>query len=533
MKMMKISMAAAAACLLTTSAYALKTEDRVLKDNYQVEYTKAPGDVNSFTEMFTKGEVYGRLRSNMFWYDWENEDLTNSDIYKRTHDNNQWGLGGSLVYKTGFFKGFGATVGFYGTVPMVGENTVSNTTNTLTANYGKSGKDTYRTRPDGTEASIGVFAEAYGEYKHGKTDVKIGRQGIDSIMLATNDTKMIPNTFEAAVMENKDLPNTTLRAGYIMSQKLRDHQEFHSILAYDQGDTSVAVKGDKVYENDDSGVHKGLSVYNIRQAGGDVDPEMLLLTASNKSISNLKLDAEYVGISGFFNTLVTEGNYKIKVNDAWTLTPGVRYLRQMDDGAGAIGGAALSGNVVAFNSSGLPDAAKRANARANYTNPDSVDGSIIMARLVAENGPLALQVGYSKVANDADIIAPWRGFPTGGYTRSMAQVDWIANTKSWAVKATYDFGKAGIIEGFKVAADYENMNFDEGKAYSSGFSDRDIFHVDMWKTFKEIPNTEFKFRFATVNADNLYTGTSPVLGTQATTDYASYDEYRFEINYLF
>ena len=77
------------------------------------------------------------------------------------------------------------------------------------------------------------------------------------------------------------------------------------------------------------------------------------------------------------------------------------------------------------------------------------------------------------------------------------------------------------------------MNFDEAKAYSSGFSDRNIFHVDMWKTFKEIPNTEFKFRFATVNADNLYSGTTPTLGTQATTDYASYDEYRFEINYLF
>ncbi|WP_294894595.1 OprD family outer membrane porin, partial [Sulfuricurvum sp. RIFOXYD12_FULL_44_77] len=533
MKLVNLSIVAAATCLLATSAHALKTEDRVIKDNYQVEYTKAPGAVNSIGEMFTEGEVYGRLRSNMFWYDWENEDLTNSDLYKRTHDNNQWGMGGSLVYKTGFFNGFGATVGFYGTVPMVNENTVSNSAGTLTANYGKSGKDTYRTRADGTETSMGNFAEAYGEYKNGKTDVKVGRQGIDSIMLATNDTKMIPNTFEAAIVENKDIPDTTVRAGYITSQKLRDHQLFHSILAYDAGQTSIAVKGDKVNGNDDAGVHKGLTVYNIRAAGGDVDPEMVLLTASNKSIPNLKLDAEFVGINDFFNTVIAEANYKIKLNGDWSVTPGVRYLRQMDDGAGAIGGAALSGNVVAFNSSGNPDAAKRANARANYTNPDSVDGSIIMARIVAENGPLALQVGYSKIADDADIIAPWRGFPTGGYTRSMAQVDWIANTKNWAVKATYDFGKAGIIEGFKVAADYENMNFDEAKAYSSGFSDRNIFHVDMWKTFKEIPNTEFKFRFATVNADNLYSGTTPTLGTQATTDYASYDEYRFEINYLF
>lgn len=66
MKLVKLSMVVAATCLLATSAYALKTEDRVLKANYQVEYTKAPGSVNSFTEMFTEGEVYGRLSSNMF-----------------------------------------------------------------------------------------------------------------------------------------------------------------------------------------------------------------------------------------------------------------------------------------------------------------------------------------------------------------------------------------------------------------------------------------------------------------------------------
>ena len=72
MKLVKLSMVAAATCLLATSAYALKSEDRNVKGNYQVEYLKTPGAVNSIGEMFTEGEVYGRLRSNMFWWDWEN-----------------------------------------------------------------------------------------------------------------------------------------------------------------------------------------------------------------------------------------------------------------------------------------------------------------------------------------------------------------------------------------------------------------------------------------------------------------------------
>ncbi|MDO9207368.1 MAG: OprD family outer membrane porin, partial [Sulfuricurvum sp.] len=483
MKLVNLSIAAAAACLFATSAHALKTEDRNLKANGQVEYLKVPGAVNSIGEMFTEGEFYGRLRSNMFWWDWDNA------VAGKTADNNMWGLGGSLVYKTGFYKGFGATAGFYGTVPMHDDNLVG----TSVTNYGKAGKDTYRTRLDGTEAAIGVVAEAYGEYKAGKTDVTVGRQMIDSIMLASNDTKMVPNTFEAAMIENKDISNTKIRAGYIMSQKLRDHQSFHSILAYD-GTTTPA----KVNENDDSGVHKGLSLKNIASLKEDANPEMILITAENKSIPNLKLDAEYVGIKGFFSTAIAEANYQVALGNGWTLTPGIRYLKQMDDGAGKIGGAALNGSLgndksgVGYNT-----------AAASYRDPKSADGSILMERLVLANGPLSVMAGYSDVSDDADIIAPWRGFPTGGYTRDMAQVNWIANTQSWMVKADYNFDKAGIVPGLIGALSYADMNFDDKKmiAVASDFSDRSIVHLDLIQTFKTLPNTEFKFRFAAIDAD--------------------------------
>ena len=503
MKLVNLSIAAAAACLFATSAHALKTEDRILKANGQIEYTKVPGDVNSIGEMFSQGEVYGRLRTNAFSWDWETENTG------KTKDNSEWGLGGSLIYKTAFYKGFGATAGFYGTVPLSNENNM----NGIGANYGKAGKDTYRTRPDGSEAAIGVVAEGFGEYKAGKSDIKIGRQMIDSIMLASNDTKMVPNTFEAAVFENKNIPNTKIRVGYIMAQKLRDHQEFHSILAYDS--TGVTPISFKVNGNDDSGVHKGLSVAKISAARGDVKPEMVLVTAENKSIPNLTLSGEYVGISGFFSTAIAEANYQVALGSGWTLTPGVRYLRQTDDGAGAIGGAALVGTVTAANA-----------VSKGYTNGGSVDGSILMERLVLAKGPFSVMAGYSAVSDDADIIAPWRGFPTGGYTRSMAQVNWVANTKSWMVKADYDFAKAGLVPGLKAAVDYADMNFDDNKVKKGGtaLSDRTILHVDLIQEFKSIPNTEFKFRFATVDAKPT---------ALLTTDYESYNEYRFEVNYLF
>jgi len=520
MKLVNLSIAAAAACMFATSAHALKTEDRILQANGQIEYLKVPGAVNSIGEMFTEGDLYGRIRSNMFYWDWDNEFET----YGGTGDNKIWGAGGSLVYKTGFYNGLGATVGFYGTTSLTGDNLVAN--GCLAdgcTNSGKAGKDAYRTRMDGTEANIGVFAEAYGEYKTGKTDLKIGRQMIETTMIASNDTKMVPNTFTAAMIENKDIPNTKISAGYIVSQKLRDHQTFHSILAYDSGTTGTS-KVAKVNENDDSGVHKGLSLINIRAAGADADPEMMLATVENKSIPNLKLNGEYYRINGFFSTAIAEANYKIALGSDWTLTPGIRYLRQMDGGAGEIGGAAMNGKAATTARGGS------AAARATYANPASADGSILMERLVLANGPLSLMAGYSYVADEADIIAPWRGFPTGGYTRDMAQVNWVANTASWMVKADYNFDKAGVISGLIGALSYTDMDFDDRKnaALASDLSDRSMVHLDLIQTLKSLPNTEFKFRFAAINAANS-AKTSLTTGL----DRESYNEYRFEINYLF
>lgn len=504
MKLVNLSITAAAACLFATSAHAMKTEDRDLKRNMQVEYTKIPGAVDSFAEMFTEGEVYGRFRAHYFNWDYH-DDSTNT---ASSRDNEMLGLGGSLIYKTGFYNGFGATAGFYGvTSGLMSDNIYG------TSNFGRAGKDMYRTAQDGTEQTIGVFAEAFVEYKKGKTNVKIGRQTIDTALVATNDTKMIPNTFEAAMVVNKDIPDTTVTAGYLMSQKLRDHDRFHSLIAVGTtatGDTA------RVNWNDDSGRHQGLTLTNIRKVNGDVDPEMVLLGVSNKSIPNLKLDAEYAGLKGYFNTVVLDANYKIELPDGWSLTPGVRYFGQMDDGAGAIGGASISGKAATNANGGT------AAGRAAYTDPTSVDGNILMGRLVAAKGAFTSYVGYSKVADKADIIAPWRAFPTFLFTRSMAQINWIANTKSYQVRADFDFGKAGIIPGMNAGIDYVNMDFDDAKLATTGFSDRDMINIDILQSFKSLPNTEFRIRYATVNAEPTPTANN-----------RSYDEFRLEMNYLF
>ncbi len=504
MKLMNLSMAAAAACVFATSAHALKTEDRILKANYDVEYTKLPGSAESLNEMFTKGDVYGRLRSNSFLWDWEQEAAG------ATMDNTAWGLGGSLVYKTANYKGFSSTLGFYATFPLTNEEKL-----TATKTGVKAGKDTFKTEADASQSEMNVLAEATLEYKIGNTQVAVGRQKIETQLASTNDTKMIPQTFEGVTLKNKDLPQTKLELGYLTRQKLRDHDKFHSIIAVGDNDTTA------LQYNDDYGRHQGLKVANIVRAGEDLTPGMMYVMAENSSIPNLKLNAGYYEIDGYLKDAILEANYKIALGGEWNVTPGVRYFRQMDDGAGAIGGAAISGKAATNTNGGS------AAARATYKDPTNLDGSILMARLVAENGPFNAAVGWSKTSDDADIVAAWRYFPTWGYTRLMAQLDWIANTESYMAKMGYNFGKAGLVEGLDTVLAYQTIDFDDEKARTGAttWSDRNVITFDATKTFKELPNTEFKFRVGIINAEN------PKGDIHA--DHVSYDEYRFEINYLF
>ena len=495
MKTIRLSLAAMTACTLATSAFAFSTDKLDMKNNMMITYKETPKDVDTFKEMFTEGVLYGRLRSNTFYWDWENENPG------KTEDNFAWGLGGSLIYSTGFLNGFGATAGFYTTYTAFTDNTDSDYPG---KDFGKAGKDTYA-RLYGSGANIDVLALAYIEYKFAKTDIKYGRQIFESTLLASNDTKMIPNTFQGVAIESKDLQDTKLRAAYFYLQKLRDHREFHSIIAYDGWE-----------QNDDAAVHQGLSAANIQAAGKNEFPGMYVATVENKSIPGLKVNVDGMFIPEYLASVIGELNYDIKLGDSgWVMTPGARYMQQFDEGAGAIGGAALTGTL-----------AGQSGEAGGYKDAGSIDGGAWMARVKLAKGAFDITGGYSQILDEADLIAPWRGFPTGGYTRSMGQYNWEANTASWMVKAGFNFDKAGLVPGLYGALDYAYMDYDQKKidAGTVKTTDRGIIHMDLVETLKSVPDLYLKFRTAYVSADK-----SP----GATKDYNSYSEYRLELDYFF
>jgi len=506
--MIKLAASAASVCLLASAVQAADEAKpkRQLKNNMMIKTNLAPKSVDNLSDMFTEGMVYGRLRSNAFKWDWKNDDVGATG----NKDNKAFGLGGSLIYKTASLNGVSAMAGLYYTSSPFSSLRMD----LADIKYTKSGKDTFSRYEVSTGGSWSytVLAEAALQYKVADTTFVAGRQIFESFLTKSNDTKMIPNTFEGYTLTTKALPDTRIRGAYFTSQKLRDHTTFHDVITFGTGVANI--NRSDWDGNDDSAVHKGLSYKNLAPAG-KTNNALIVADLRNTSVKNLQLDLTYGSVPGLISSITGEVNYKIDMGDGYSLTPGVRYMKQMDNGAGALGGASLGGKL------GID---KTPTTNLGYKDRFNLDSSLAMARLVLKKGPLKAQVGYSAVADEADIVAPWRGFPTGGYTRAMAQYNWTANTKTTSAEVNYDFDKAGLISGFSALARYAMQDFDESKQGAGVWADTNILHIDLRQNITK--NLYAKIRLGLVDADTL---TAAAGGF----DKGSYNEYRFELNYLF
>ena len=489
---------AAVICMMTTAAWGAeeqaKQPKRVLKANRTLVYNQVPPEVDTVKEFFTKGMWYGRLRSNNFRWDWQDEN-------KARKDNWAAGLGASLMLKSAYFKGFGITFDGY-----TSQNPWHMDRDEV--KYMKAGKDVL-SRYDALYDDhyyMNVVAQLYAEYKISKTSIKGGRQKFESLLTKSNDTKMIPNTFEGGTLVSKDLPQTKVKLAWLKKQKLRDHTTFHDVLTFKNSG------GRRWDNNDDSAMHRGLSYSNYQSAGVDSDKALYIAQVENTSIDQLKLMGNYTAVFDVVSSATIEANYTIPVS-GFKIIPGVRYLYQFDDGGGDIGGASLTGLLSPYSD--------LLENNGGYDDPHSLDGSLIALRFdLKSKQPWKLHLGYSHIGDKADIVAPWRGFPTGGYTRAMGQYNWFSNTDTWLLRGDLDFGKLGWLPGLTAMIRYAIQDYDEGKIVP--VTDRNVLNIGAIYKIEALPGMEARVRTAFVNAQDFALGGDP-----------SYNEYRFELNYLF
>ena len=465
-------------------------EKRILKSNMTLIY-KSSNKASTLSEIFTKGIYYGRFRVNSFIWDWKKK------YFDKTKDNWALGVGGSLIFKSAYLHGIGFTIGFY-----TSQNPWHMDKDEVI--YVKSGKDTFSRYKVKNGGGFGItsLAQSYLEYKNKKTAFKIGRQIFESLLTKSNDTKMIPNTFEGVSLISRYVSHTTFKIAYLTKQKLRDHIKFHDVITFKDKN------GDGWANNDDAAVHKGLTYQKLEKNGKKTDNSLIIFEILNNSIDNLKIMINYTGIPYLFHILTGEAHYKMCFKNDMGIIPGLRYLVQFDDGAGKIGGANLKADSL------------------GYKDPNSLDSFLLAARVDIKKGPWMIRVGYSKVADKGDIVTPWRGFPTGGFTRAMGQYNWYAGTKTYMLKGVYDFGKAGISDGLKVSLRYALEDFDDKKPGVQ--ADSRVLNFDVFKKFKSFPGLYAKIRMGIVKGDG---NTKDMRGNLKRDP--SYQEYRFELNYLF
>ena len=446
---------------------------RTLNADMTLTYLRIPPEVSHLRELFTEGLFYGRLRSNTFLND-------------TRHAKAKWssGIGGSLLYQSAFWHGLGMRAGLYTSqnpwhmkrddIPSLG-----------------AGKDTLSRYDVLTRGRYGmtVLAQASLIYRTPKSTLKIGRQLFESRLTASNDTKMIPNSFEGVSWQSDALPHSRIKLGYFTRQKLRDHTDFHSVLAYDG-----------YRENDDDAMHRGLTKAKLDAAG--IDPRLIVAQIETRSLGALRLLANYTGVPDLLHSMSFDACWRMQLKGGYTCTPAVRYIRQYDDGAGAIGGANLRGDTT------------------GYKEPYSLDGELLGFRVDLKKGPVRVRLGYTSVADKADLVAPWRGFPTGGFSRAMGQYNWYAGTVTKMVRLDLDLEKAGLLPGTWACVRCAAQDFDDAKPGTP--ADSDVIEIDLMKRFASLPGFFLKARFAYIDGHAKGTKADPTHG-----------DYRLEINYLF
>lgn len=270
-----------------------------------------------------------------------------------------------------------------------------------------------------------VLSEAYVAYTIGKTTAKVGRQFITSPLVNSSGSRFMKEAFQAAVLINTDLPNTTLVAGYSDKFQGRTSDYDKSVAS---GDSEMpSFKKEAVFYGTGAANH-GSNVFGFDGA--------YTAAAINNSITNLTLTGQYLFVNdveltkgGDANVFYAEGNYVVP----------------------------LSTMKLLF------DATYRGSRTSNETfdsfhvEGDMYQGRVGFKELAGFNGSFA----YSTVSSGQSVLLGAGNGPTT-YTAPLikgAEVTSGANTDAYKVEVGYDFTKVGVT-GLKVLGQYVKINQD-------------------------------------------------------------------------
>ena len=207
----------------------------------------------SLADAFTNGKIKGEIKSV----------YSNSNFLGKSKSDDIATAGGSLGYRTADFYGLTAGATFQASHVISEDNNNSVFASDL-------------------DASGAVLSEAYLEYKLLNTTAKAGRQFIYTPLVSTaidgkSSESLLKDSFEAYMLTNTDIPDTTISLGYISKY-----------LAKTDGTGDIGKSEDILHINTFSA---------IPMNGTSSHDDAYTILLKNNSVENLTLQAQYLEIN--------------------------------------------------------------------------------------------------------------------------------------------------------------------------------------------------------------------------------------------
>ena len=449
-------------------------------------------DANDLESMFANGKVSGQIRT--FYIDRAYQGSAGKDTHR-----DSTAIGGHIKYETATYNAIKLGAAFYTTHKVDLNQHGTEDPSLLGLDW-----DSYSILG---EAYLGLDFSEYGS----KTNAKLGLQRYDTPMVGSDDARMIPNTFEAYKIVNRDIGGLTIQVAHINQIAYGSFGNIYMSKA------SGTVKGGGLLGATAGYSANGIEVGEYNNIGDATVGE------NTDGITNMQLSYK-------------NGNFNAKVSDdyAWDLyntiyaDAGVSWTCLLTDSVKPF----FKAQVIKQDSVGDENMQNIDTKVGSSSTSDGDINSLYWAiKAGAKAGGLTAYVAYSETTdNDKSdinngnaysnaIISQFGGMPA--YTQGMVTRHmFLAGTKATKVAASYSFKEQGL--NLSAAAYYASFDMDDNSGYGPGRTAYEPgFDIKYYP--KMVKNLQLRVRG---NFPRKFAETS-------TGKDVGWDEYRFIVNYNF
>ncbi|MDY0116818.1 MAG: OprD family outer membrane porin [Sulfurimonadaceae bacterium] len=423
-------------------------------------------------EITNEAKISGQIRSFSIA---RSLDFSQKDDYTRSAN----AIGGFLKYETADFYGFHLGGAFYTTNGFALKSDKANNPKVDPTLLGVDNK------------SYTILGEAYLEYKYKNTELKLGRQKLNTPLAGADDGRMLPNLFHAYTLTNTDIEDTKI---FISHATHFAQGTFGRIYSAQAGQIGAQIlSATAAYSAVDSKNQVGEFVNIGTYALGTKTDGLSIASLTYSGVKGLKLQAWDYYAHDILNAIYLQADYKLDMSETIKPFVAMQYIKENDAGKRLL---------------------------KNMGGDGKLDSDYFAIKLGVDIENFNTYIAHSRVsANDVTdpvyanaTITMWGGMPAfiqGMLTR-------LAGTKASKVHTAYNF------EQVLVTASYAKFIMDKNNGWTYGNASE----IDLSATYKPsfVKNLELKAR-ATYANDFL------VMNANGGT--LSWDEYHFIVKYNF